>query len=55
MNKKIILVVLLILNIMVLMGQVYPEGAPPFAGTVNIFFLLSSLGYFLYNLIRKAN
>lgn len=54
MNKKVILIVLLILNIMVLMGQVYPEGAPPFAKTVNILFLVSSLGYFVYTLLRSG-
>ncbi len=52
MNKKILIVVLIILNVMVLMGQVYPEGAPPFAKTVNILFLVSSLGYFVYTLMR---
>lgn len=34
---------LLILNAVVLLGQLWPEGAPPFARTVNIIFLALSL------------
>lgn len=54
MNKKIVVIILIILNIVVLMGQVYPEGAPPFAKTVNILFLVLSLGYFPYTLLRSG-
>ena len=57
MNKttqmKPITIVLLLLNIVVLLGQVWPEGAPPFARTVNIIFLSGSLLYFIY-LLRKG-
>jgi hypothetical protein len=35
------------LNLVVLLGQLWPEGAPPFARTVNILFLLLTLGLFL--------
>ncbi len=54
MNKRALLVVLVILNCMVLMGQLYPEGVPPFARTVNIVFLVISLGYFVYTLLRSG-
>ncbi len=41
------LIVLLVLNCIVLLGQLWPEGAPPFARAVNILFLLLSLFYFV--------
>lgn len=50
---KPIIIVLLLLNIMVLLGQVWPEGAPPFARTVNIIFLSGSLLFFIY-VLRKG-
>jgi hypothetical protein len=57
MNKttqmKPITIVLLILNTIVLLGQIWPDGAPPFARTVNIIFLSGSLLYFIY-LLRKG-
>lgn len=43
------------MNMMVLSGQLWPEGAPPFAKTVNIVFLASSLVYFSVMLLRKGN
>jgi len=46
-SKKTILIILILLNTVVLMGQIYPEGAPPFAGIVNIVFLIFSLVYFV--------
>lgn len=52
-TNKIIFVVLLVLNFVVLMGQVYPEGAPPFARAVNIVFLLTSMLFFIIQLRRK--
>lgn len=42
-----ILIVLIILNAIVLIGQLWPAGAPPFARTVNIVFLGMSLLFFL--------
>ncbi len=46
-NNKIILIILIVLNAIVLLGQLWPEGAPPFARVVNILFLAGSLLYFL--------
>lgn len=45
--------VLIVLNIVVLLGQVYPEGAPPFARVVNILFLILSLLFFVWLLVRE--
>lgn len=53
MVKKIIVVVLVILNLVVLLGQIWPEGAPPFARTVNIVFLTLSLFFFVSLLIKR--
>ncbi len=47
---KPVLVVLLVLNVVVLAGQIWPEGAPPFARTVNVAFLVASLLYFAVQL-----
>lgn len=43
--RKATLIVLLILNIMVLMGQIAPEAAPPFARIVSIVFLVLNLAF----------
>ena len=43
-----ILIILLILNAIVLLGQLWPEGAPPFARTVNIVFLVGSFVYYVF-------
>lgn len=51
--KKVFLVILLIMNAMVLTGQLWPEGAPPFARTVNILFLILSLVYFISQLVNR--
>lgn len=53
MSKKTILIVLVILNFMVLLGQLWPEAVPPFASTVNILFLIFSLLYFIGELVRR--
>lgn len=37
---------LIVLNSVVLLGQLWPEGAPPFARLVNIVFLFLSLATF---------
>lgn len=42
-----VLIILVVLNSIVLLGQLWPEGAPPFARAVNILFLLLSLFYFV--------
>lgn len=49
--KKTILIILLILNAVVLLGQIWPEGAPPFARVVNIIFLIGSFLFFIKALL----
>lgn len=51
---KTFLIVLLLLNSMVLLGQLWPEGAPPFARTANIVTLVLNLVFFMSLLIRKT-
>lgn len=46
-NKKLLLTFAIILNCIVLLGQVWPEGAPPFARIVNIATLLLNLVLFV--------
>ena len=46
------LITLLVLNAVVLLGQLWPQGAPPFARTVNVFFLALSLATFAWMLGR---
>lgn len=41
-----LLVPLIVLNAVVLLGQLWPAGAPPFARAVNVAFLLLSLAVF---------
>lgn len=53
--KKVSLILLLLLNIVVLLGQLWPEGAPPFARTVNIIFLAGSLLYFASEVLRRRS
>jgi hypothetical protein len=45
-GKTTILSILLILNLLVLMGQIWPQATPPFANVVNIIFLVLSFLYF---------
>ena len=47
MNHRAIVTPLVVLNLIVLLGQVWPEGAPPFARTVNIVFLGGNLVFLL--------
>jgi hypothetical protein len=42
-----LLILLIVLNAVVLLGQLWPAGAPPFARAVNVVFLLLSLGVFV--------
>lgn len=51
-SKKVLLFILLILNAVVLLGQLWPEGAPPFAKKINIVFLTASLMFYLFMLIK---
>lgn len=52
-NNRLFLIILIILNIVVLLGQVWPEGAPPFAHNVNVVFLILSLLYFIMAIRKK--
>ncbi len=52
-KNKIVLPILILLNAIVLLGQIWPEGAPPFARSVNIVFLVLSLSYFIVVFINK--
>ncbi|MDP1802533.1 MAG: hypothetical protein Q8L81_14330 [Bacteroidota bacterium] len=49
--KKTVLIILLILNAVVLLGQIWPEGVPPFARVVNIIFLIGSFLFFIRTFI----
>jgi hypothetical protein len=51
--KKTVLIILILLNLIVLLGQLWPEGAPPFARIVNIVFLFASLAAFVSILLQK--
>ena len=51
--SKITVAILLFMNLVVLLGQVWPEGAPPFARTVNILFLSLSALFFISILSGK--
>lgn len=46
-SERAFVILLMILNVMVLTGQIWPEGAPPFARTVNVIFLLANLVYLI--------
>ncbi len=52
--KKAPVVVLLVLNAVVLLGQLWPEGAPPFARGVNIAFLALNAIYLIKGLTAKS-
>ncbi len=52
MKSKKFIAVLILLNVVVLIGQVWPEGAPPFARAANIVCLVATLA-FLVNEIRS--
>ncbi|NHM07447.1 hypothetical protein G4D82_09465 [Flavobacterium sp. CYK-4] len=53
--KNTVLILLIIVNSMVLLGQLWPEGAPPFARLINIVFLLSSMTFFILTLKKNKN
>lgn len=53
MKTRPFLGILLLLNVVVLVGQIWPEGAPPFARAVNIVFLVASL-VFIVDSFRRA-
>jgi len=45
---------LLVVNAIVLLGQLWPEGAPPFARIVNIAFLITTLIVFAARIRERA-
>jgi hypothetical protein len=49
-----LIIVLLVLNSVVLLGQIYPEAAPPFARLVNIVFLVLSLVFYMFLYFKKV-
>ncbi len=53
MNYKIISRILILLNMIVLLGQIWPEGTPPFARVVNILVLGLNLVYLSMILYQK--
>ena len=52
-HSRLVVGILVLLNAVVLLGQLWPEGAPPFARGVNIGFLLVSLLYFVSELLGR--
>jgi len=52
MQSRAVLYALIVVNLVVLLGQVWPEGAPPFARGVNIAFLVATLAL-LVTLVRR--
>lgn len=53
-TNQILVILLILLNLVVLLGQLWPQGAPPFARGVNVVFLLLTLGYFGFSLLRSG-
>lgn len=54
MTKRTLLILIVILNAIVLLGQLWPEGAPPFARIFNIVTLIINL-VFTAAIFRKEN
>ena len=46
-QRKTIVTILLILNAIVLLGQIWPAGAPPFARIVNLLTLAANVIFFM--------
>ncbi len=51
---KPFIIVLIVLNSIVLLGQLWPEGAPPFARVVNIITLILDL-VLLISIVRRKS
>ncbi|MFN9324545.1 MAG: hypothetical protein ACK6A5_04065 [Flavobacteriales bacterium] len=51
---RIIRITLFVLGVMVLLGQLWPAGAPPFARSVNILFVVGVLLYLGRDLLRRS-
>lgn len=54
MPPRPLLAALLVVNAIVLIGQLWPEGAPPFARAVNIVFLVASFAVFAFLMRRRT-
>jgi hypothetical protein len=52
MNPKTTYGILILLNALVLLGQIWPEGAPPFARLINIITLIVNISL-LASLLKK--
>lgn len=57
MKTKILFIVLLGLNLIVLLGQLWPEGAPPFARIVNIITLVCNIVFIavIFTKVLRSN
>ncbi|MFN6117000.1 MAG: hypothetical protein ACK46G_14405 [Flavobacteriales bacterium] len=51
---RIVRITLFVLGVMVLLGQLWPAGAPPFARSVNILFVVGVLLYLGRDLLRRS-
>ena len=54
MRSRWLIALLVVLNAVVLLGQLWPEGAPPFARTVNIAFVAINLGFLIASLRTRT-
>ena len=54
MSRRTRLIVLLAVSVVVLLGQLWPEGTPPLARVVNIVFLVAMLLYFCASLRTRT-
>jgi hypothetical protein len=54
MVSRTVVVILLIANVLVLLGQIWPEGAPPFAHTVHLATLAANILLLAVMLRRKV-
>ena len=50
--RRWLLPLLAVVNVPVWLGQVWPEGAPPFARGVNVVFLSATLAFFAVEAVR---
>lgn len=51
---RMLLIGLTVIGLLVLLGQLWPAGAPPFARVVNIAFVATALAYFVARLSGRA-
>ncbi|MBW6489881.1 MAG: hypothetical protein K0B15_01685 [Lentimicrobium sp.] len=51
-TSRMFLFLLIFMNLVVLIGQLWPKGAPPFARIVNVVFLILALVYFSLALLK---